>query len=95
MISVLTPPGGLVNYPGVRQIARVTRYRKPLKKGPNDAGKSKKDNTNTVYLITFLDAGAASPEELLRLNRGHWSVENLNHRQRDCVDGEDACLTPE
>ena len=92
-ISVLTPPGGLVNYPGVRQIARVTRYREPLKKGPDDAGKGEKDYTETVYLITSLDAGAASPEELLRLNRGHWSVENLNHRQRDCVYGEDACLT--
>ena len=92
-ISVLTPPHGLVNYPGVRQIARVTRYREPLNKGPDDAGKGEKDYTETVYLITSLDAGAASPQELLRLNRGHWTVENLNHRQRDCVYGEDACLT--
>ena len=81
-ISVLTPPDGLVNYPGVRQIARVTRYREPLRKGPDDAGKGEKDYLETVYLITSLDAGAASPEELLRLNRGHWAVENLNHRQR-------------
>ena len=92
-ISVLTPPKGLVNYPGVSQIARVTRYREPLKKGPDDAGKGERDYTEAVYLITSLDAGAASPEELLRLNRGHWAVENLNHRQRDCVCGEDACLT--
>ena len=83
----------MVNYPGVRQIARVTRYREPVKKGHDDAGKSAKDDTNTVYLITSLDAGTVSPEELLRLNRGHWSVENLNHRQRDDVYGEDACLT--
>ena len=92
-ISVLTPPHGLVNYPGVRQLARVTRYREPLNKGPDDAAKGEKDYTETVYLITSLDAGAASPQELLRLNRGHWAVENLNHRQRDCVYGEDACLT--
>ncbi len=26
-------------------------------------------------------------------NRGHWAAENLNHRQRDCVCGQDACLT--
>ena len=90
-ISVLTPPKGLVNYPGISQIARVTRYREPLKKGPDDAGKGEGDHTETVYLITSLDADAASPEELLRLNRGHWAVENLNHRQRDCVFGEDAC----
>ena len=92
-ISVLTPPHGLVNYPGVRQIARVTRYREPLNKSPDDTGKGENDYTETVYLITSLDAGAASAQELLRLNRGHWAVENLNHRQRDCVYGEDACLT--
>ncbi len=91
--SVLTPPDGLVNYPGVRQIARLIRCREPLKKGPDDAGTGEKDCTETVYLITSLDAGAASPEELLRLNRGHWAVESLNRRQRDCVYGEDACLT--
>ena len=89
-IRVLTPPKGLVNYPGIRQIARVIRYREPLNKAPNE---TKKDYTETVYLITSLDADAASPEELLRMNRGHWSVENMNHRQRDCVYGEDACLT--
>ena len=54
---------------------------------------TEEDRTTTAYLITSLDAEAASPEELLRLNRGHWAVENLNHRQRDCVHGEDACLT--
>ncbi len=88
-ISVLTPLKRLINYPGVSQIARITRYREPLKKD-GDAGK---DCTEIAYVITSLDAEAASPEELLKLNRGHWSVENLNHRQRDCVFGEDACLT--
>ena len=59
-----------------------------------DAGaEDGKDHIETAYLITSLDAKAASPEDLLRLNRGHWTVENLNHRQRDCVFGEDACLT--
>ena len=67
---------------------RVIRYREPLKK---DAGaEDGKDHIETAYLITSLDAKAASPEDLLRLNRGHWTVENLNHRQRDCVFGEDA-----
>ncbi len=64
------------------------------KKGSGDAGKQEeKDYTETDYIITSLDTGATSPEELLRLNRRHWAVENLNHRQRDCVFGEDACLT--
>ena len=46
-ISVLTPPDGLVNYPGVSQIARVTRYREPRSKGPDDAGKGEKDYMET------------------------------------------------
>ena len=86
----MTPPKGLVNYPGVRQIARVTRYREPLGKAARDAGGS---HTETAYPITSPGAEKASPEEPLALNRGHWAVENPNHRQRDRAFGEDACLT--
>lgn len=32
-IRVLTPLKRLINYPGVNQIARVRRYREPLRKG--------------------------------------------------------------
>ena len=45
----------------------------------------------TAYLITSLSSEAASAERLLELCRGHWVVENLNHRQRDLICGEDAC----
>ena len=47
---------------------------------------------NAQFPDTSLDARAASPEELLRLNSGRLAVENLNHRPRDCVFGKDACL---
>ena len=87
-IDVMTPLRGTVNYPGIRQIARVQRYREKL--GPAADGTS---STETVYLITSLDAQAASPADLLALNRGHWAVENSNHRVRDTTLGEDACLT--
>ena len=46
----------------------------------------------TVYPVTSLAPEAASAERLLGLCRGHWAVENMNHRQRDLVHGEDACL---
>ena len=95
-IRVMTPIRGAISYPGVSQIARVTRYRETLKKNAgDDAGKdgTGKDHTETDCIITSPGAGAASPEEPLRLNRRHWTVENLNHRQRDCGCGEDACLT--
>ena len=76
----------MVNFPGVRKIARVTRYREVLKDG-------KEPGNETVYLITSLDSATASAADLLPLNRAHWLVENNNHRQRDCNFGEDACLT--
>ena len=86
-IDVVTPLPGAVNYPGVRQIARVRRRRERL--GPAADGAA---SVETAYLITSLDAQAAPPAQLLALNRGHWAVENGNHRVRDTTLGEDACL---
>ena len=57
--------------------------------GPAAHGTS---SAEAVYLITSLDARAASPADLLALNRGHWAVENRRHRVRDTALGEDACL---
>ena len=74
-ISVPTPLKRLVNYPGVSPIARVIRYREFLKKDGNDGGN---DDTEIAWFIAFLDAVAASPEDLFRLKRGHRAVENIN-----------------
>ncbi len=98
-IDVFTPPAGLIHYPGLQQVARITRYREPLKpilSVPNPDHSDQKDTgssnyTETVYILTSLDADTAAPEDLLRYNRGHWSVENRNHRHRDTFFGEDAC----
>ena len=86
-VDVMTPLPGAVNYPGLRQVVRVRRYREKL--GPAADGTS---SAETVYMITSLDARAASPADLLALNRGHWAVENRRHRVRDTALGEDACL---
>ena len=86
-IDVMTPLPRMVNYPAVRQVARVVRHREQL--GPAADGTS---STEEVFLITSLSAERASPAELLALNRGHWAVENGNHRVRDTTLGEDACL---
>ena len=85
-IDVMTPLPGMVNYPAVRQIARVVRHRERL--GPAADGTS---SAEEAFLLTSLGAGRASPAELLALNRGHWAVENNNHRVRDTALGEDAC----
>ncbi len=87
-IEVMTPTPGAVNYPGVRQLARVRRRRERL--GPGADGAASEE---IVHLITSLCAEKASPADLLALNRGHWAVENSNHRVRDTTLGEDACLT--
>jgi len=84
-VDVMTPLPRMASHPGVSQIARVTRHRETVKTG--------EASTGTAYLITSLDADRASPERLPALDRGHWCVENMNHRQRDCAFGGDACQT--
>lgn len=44
------------------------------------------------YGITSLPPSRATPAQLLALKRGHWSIENRLHRQKDVVFGEDASL---
>jgi len=44
-----------------------------------------------VYLISSQHRAQASPEQLLALNRGHWSIENRLHYVRDMAYDEDRC----
>ncbi len=71
-----------------RQIARIKRYRKPPGKSASGAA-SGNDHT-----------GTSSPRSMHNTRRqrnccgrGHRAMENMNHHQRDCVFGKDACLT--
>ena len=41
--------------------------------------KSGKQRIETVYGVTSLNPQAASPERLLTLNRGHWTIEAKHH----------------
>lgn len=41
--------------------------------------KSAKRRTHTAYAITSLTPQAASPQRLLALNRGHWTIEAMHH----------------
>ncbi len=65
-IDVMTPLPRTVDYPVVRQVARVVRHRERL--GPTAEGKA---SAKEVLLITSLSAERASPAELLAPNRGH------------------------
>ncbi|UJS22448.1 MAG: hypothetical protein L3J18_02360 [Candidatus Brocadia sp.] len=51
--------------------------------------KSQKTTEETVYGITSLTQQKAGPARILRLNRGHWSIENSLHYVRDVTFDED------
>jgi len=42
-----------------------------------------------VFAVTSLPPDAADAERLLRINRGHWSIENRLHWVRDVTFDED------
>ena len=90
-INVFTPPAGLIHDPNLQQVARITRDREPLKPVPADPDHTSPTSIETTSIITSLDAETASPEDLLRTNRGHGSVDNRHHRHRDVFFAEDAC----
>ena len=66
-------------WPFVAQVAQLTRI--VTKKGAT--------TTEIVYLITDLEPLQASPDRLLALVRGHWSIENGSHSVRDVSFQED------
>ena len=60
-----------VNFPGVGQVFAVRRDTVEVRSG--------KPRTETVYGVTSLDSHAATPQRLLTLNRGHWTIEATHH----------------
>ena len=83
-IQVLNPLPSLINYPQVRQIFRITRTRTLVK--------TDETSVEVTYGMTSLPPDRAEAERLLAPGRGHWTIENRNHRHRDTTFGEDACL---
>mgnify|MGYP001602026658 CR=1 FL=1 len=69
--------------PYVEQSFRIDRTRSNLN--------GKLLSSETIYGVTSISAQNASPERLLNLNRGHWSIENKSHYVRDVTLSEDHC----
>ena len=84
-IQTMTPLRETVNFSHIAQIFRIERERKTCKSG--------KKSTEIAYGITSVPDDRGTPENLLAWNRGHWSVENRNHRVRDANFGKDACVS--
>ena len=71
-----------LTWPGLAQVYEYRSERKHRR--------TQKVTHHTQYGITSLSPQRASAERLLRLRRGHWAIENLSHRTRDVLMGEDA-----
>lgn len=70
-----------LEFPCHKQVMRIERITEMLKSG--------KQRHEVVFGITSLSPEQASPERLLELNRGHWSIENSLHHVRDTTFDED------
>ena len=60
-----------LDFPGVGQVFAVRRNTVEVKSG--------KQSSETIYGLTSLTAQAASPQRLLTLNRGHWTIEATHY----------------
>jgi predicted transposase YbfD/YdcC len=83
LLAVSLLPGEL-NWPGAAQAFVVERRRWHRKR--------REMQREIVYGITSLTRAQAGAEDLLRLVRGHWQIENRSHWVRDVTFGEDASL---
>lgn len=70
-----------VNWPAVGQVMQRTCERTVVTKGAT--------TSHTSYGITSLTRAQATAEDLERLWRGHWTIENCSHYVRDETLGED------
>jgi len=82
-IWVTTELNGYLNFPGVEQAFMVKRDTIFKKNG--------KERHDTAYGITSKPPKRASAEQVLKDNRGHWSIENNCHYVLDWVYDEDRC----
>lgn len=72
-----------VAFPHVRQVFRIERLVRTLD--------GKKKRREVAYGVTSLSADRADPATILKLNRGHWAIENRLHWVRDVTFDEDRC----
>jgi predicted transposase YbfD/YdcC len=82
-IQVITVPHGKnpLDWPAAEQVFQLQRSTRI-----KNTGKLRND---TVYGVTNMTEEQATPEALLKLCRGHWTIENRSHWVRDVTFDED------
>lgn len=78
---MLDSSGTSLLFPGVKQVARLTRTREILKSGV--------ETTEQVFLITDLSHQDVDAEKFAQLKRDYWHIENKLHYRLDFTFGED------
>lgn len=73
-----------LDLPAARQAIKITRWRQDTTTG--------KVSRETIYAITSLASAQATPADLARLAREHWTIE-AHHHIRDVTFGEDAATS--
>lgn len=72
-------------WPHAQQLCRIERRRTPVSRGQPTGPTS----IEVTYFITSLTPDRAPAATLLRIQRGHWQIENGLHYVRDVAFGED------
>jgi predicted transposase YbfD/YdcC len=73
-----------LDFPHARQAIKICRWRKDTATG--------KTSRQTAYAVTSLTSAEATPQDLARLVREHWSIE-AHHHIRDVTFGEDTATS--
>lgn len=82
-IQTSTALNDYLTFPHVQQVFRITKTVTNLK--------TQTTTTEVIHGITSLPPDRADPARLLKLHRGHWSIENKSHYVRDMAYDEDRC----
>jgi len=85
-----TALNGYVAFPGVAQVLRRTRITRHMAKTGKLAG-TWITTHSCEFLITSLSQEQVTLEQIARLRRWHWTIENVTHYPRDVSFGEDHC----
>jgi predicted transposase YbfD/YdcC len=81
-LTLIADERGFLNWPGVRQVFKLERYRQQSRTG--------KESVEVIYGITSRDPERATAEQVLQWTRNYWGIENGLHYRRDVTLREDA-----